>query len=78
MLDTGSDSALLILTKAAPYITIRVIDFEDCAQVFDCSREGILCAEDACDALHSWYRPLVELQGLLVALHGAIEVVHLL
>jgi hypothetical protein len=69
---------ITILTKAAPNVTVGMVDLENGAQILDCCRESVLCAQDTCDALHSWHRPLVELERLFVALHGAFEVVHLL
>jgi hypothetical protein len=66
------------LTKTAPDVAIRGIDFQDGAQILDRGGERIFCAQDACDAHHGWHRPLIELQGLLVTLHGAVKVVHLL
>jgi hypothetical protein len=70
--------AELQLTEAAPNITIGGIDLQNGAQVLYSSREGILGAQDTCDPLHGWDRPLVELQSLLVALHGTVVVLHLL
>lgn len=66
------------LTKTTPDIAIGGIDLQDCAQVLDRGREGIFCAQDTCDADHGWHGPLIELQRLLVALHGTIVVIHLL
>jgi hypothetical protein len=66
------------MAEAAPNVAIGLVDFEDSAQVFDSCRKGILGAQNACDALHSRHRPLVELEGLFVALHGTVIVLHLL
>lgn len=66
------------ITKAAPNIAVGRIDLEDGAQILDGRGEGVLGAQDARNALHSGDRPLVVLQGLLVALHGAVKVLHLL
>jgi hypothetical protein len=74
----GKWRARKLLTETAPNVAIGLIDFEDSAQVLDSCREGVFGAQDACDTLHSWHRPLVELQGLFVALHGTVVVLHLL
>lgn len=65
-------------TEAAPDIAIGGIDLENGAQVLDGSGEGVLCAQDAGHALHGRDRPLIELEGLFVALHSAVVVLHLL
>lgn len=71
-------AARRLLTEAAPNIAIGLVDLEDSTQVFDSCWKGIFGAQNARDTLHSWHRPLVELQGLFVALHGAVVVLHLL
>lgn len=65
------------LTEAAPDIAVGRVDLENGAQILDRGREGILCSQDAGDALHGRHRPLVEFQGLFVALYGAVVVLHL-
>ncbi len=66
------------VTKTAPDIAIGRVDLEDGAQVLNSLRERILGAQDTRDALHGGHRPLVVLERKLVALHGAVEVLHLL
>lgn len=66
------------MTKATPDVAVCRVDLQDSAQILDCSGKGILGAQDAGDALHRRHGPLVELQSLFVALHGAIIVLHLL
>lgn len=67
-----------MLTEAAPDVAVGWVDFQDGAQVFHSRRESVLGAQNTSNTLHSWHRPLIELQGLFVALHGTIEVLHLL
>jgi hypothetical protein len=66
------------MTEATPDVAVGLIDLENSAQVFNGCWKGIFGAQDACDALHSWHRPLIEFQGLLVALHSTVIVLHLL
>jgi hypothetical protein len=65
------------LTQTAPDIAVGRVDLQNGAQIFNSGRKSVLCAQNACDAHHGRYRPLVELEGLLITLHGAIKVVHL-
>jgi len=65
------------VTKAAPDVAIVVVDLEDSAQIFHSLRERVLGAQDARDTLHGWHRPLVVLERKLVALHSAVEILHL-
>lgn len=65
------------MAKAAPDVAIIVVDLEDCAQVLYSLRERVFGAQDACDTLHGWHRPLIVLERKLVALHGAVKVLHL-
>ena len=74
----GADIAVLRLTKAAPHVAVGRVYLQNGAQVFHSLGERVFCAQDACNALHRWYRPLVVLESQLVAFHGAIEVLHLL
>jgi hypothetical protein len=66
------------LTEAAPDVAVGGVDLQNGAQILDRGGESIFGAQDACNAHHGWHRPLVEFQGLLIALHGAVKVVHLL
>jgi uncharacterized membrane protein YeaQ/YmgE (transglycosylase-associated protein family) len=68
----------IAVAEATPNVTIGLVDLENSAQVFDSCWEGIFGAQNTRDTLHSWHRPLVEFQGLFVALHGAVVVLHLL
>lgn len=66
------------LTETTPDITVGGVNLQNGAQVFHGMRELVARAQNACHSLHGGYRPLVVLQGLLVALHRAIEISHLL
>lgn len=69
---------MYVLTETAPDVTVCGVNFQNGAQVLYSGWKSILGTQDAGNALHSRYRPLVELQGLLVTLHGAVVVLHLL
>jgi hypothetical protein len=69
---------MMRLTETTPHISVGRVNLEDGAQVFYSLGEGVLCAQNARNALHRWYRPLVVLESQLVAFHGAVEVLHLL
>lgn len=43
------------ITKTSPHVTIGRVNFQNGTQVFDCGGESVFCAQDACDALHSWH-----------------------
>ena len=66
------------LTKAAPDIAIGRINLQDGAQVLNGVRELVARAQYTGDALHGRDGPLVVLQGLFIALHGAVKILHLL
>jgi hypothetical protein len=74
----GSESGRMHLTEASPNIAIGRFDLQNGFQILYSSWEGILGAQDTGDALHGWNRPLVELQSLVIALHSAVVVLHLL
>ena len=65
------------VAETAPDVAIGRVNLKNGAQILYSLRERVLGAQDACDTLHSWYRPLVVLERELVALHGAVEVLHL-
>ena len=65
------------VSKTTPDVAIVVVDLEDSAQILYSLRERILGTQDARDTLHGWHRPLVVLERKLVALHRAVEVLHL-
>ena len=66
------------LTKAAPDIAIGRVDLQDRAQVLNSMRELVARPQYTSNALHGRNGPLVVLQGLFVALHGAVKILHLL
>lgn len=66
------------VTETAPDVAIGRVNLQDSAQVLDSLRKRVLGAQDARDTLHGWHRPLVVLERKLIALHGAVKVLHLL
>ena len=66
------------VTETAPDVAIGRVNLQNSAQVLDGLRKRVFGAQDARDTLHGWHRPLVVLERKLVALHGAVEVLHLL
>lgn len=67
----------IAVTETAPDVAIGRVNFQNSAQVLYSLWERVLCAQDARDSLHGWHRPLIVLKRELVALHGAVEVLHL-
>ena len=65
------------VTETAPDVAIGRVNLQNSAQILYGLRKGVFGAQDACDTLHGWYRPLVVLERKLVALHGAVKVLHL-
>lgn len=66
------------VAKTAPDVAVGRVNFENGAQILYGLRKRVLGAQDARDPLHGRHRPLVVLERKLVALHGAVKVLHLL
>lgn len=65
------------VTKTAPDVAVGGVYLENGAQILYSLGKRVLGAQDACNALHGWHRPLVVLECELIALHGTLEVLHL-
>lgn len=63
-------------TKTAPDFAVVGVDFYNVPQILDGSGELLQAAQDARNGLHGRDRPVVVSQGMVVALLGALVVVH--
>ena len=66
------------VAKTAPDVAIGRVNLQNSAQILYGLGERVFGTQDARDTLHGWHRPLVVLERKLVALHGAVKVLHLL
>lgn len=65
-------------TKTTPDFAISLVDLQDRAQILYGLWEEVFGAQNARDTLHGRDRPLIALQGLLIALDSTVQVLHLL
>ena len=64
------------MAQATPSLSTARIQLQDVLQILNGFRELFLCPEDARDGVHSWNRPLIVTQSLLISIHRTLQIAH--